>query len=103
MTVASVVPDGAAPDEVRAAWSRVDAGRAAITTGATTHAVVLSGDPAVALKHYARSNEVGVLVLGTRGAGQSTSNLGRVASAFARNSGMVVLYVEDDAARAESA
>lgn len=102
VTVASVVPDDAAPEAVQAAWSRVSASRSAIAGGKEAHVVVLAGDPASALRHYAKNNDVHVLVLGTRGEGRTQSSLGRVANAFARDSGMVVLYVEDDAARSHA-
>ena len=99
VTVASVVPENAGPEVVQAAWSRVVASRAAIGGRGDAHVVVLAGDPASALKQYAEHNEVQVLVLGARGEGGSGQPLGRVASSFARDSGMVVLFVEDDAAR----
>lgn len=99
VTVASVVSDGATPDDIRSAWRRVMQGRDAISKGSSAHVVVLAGDTATALRHYAESNGVQVLVLGLRGEGDSPHDLGRVASSFARNSGLVVLYVEDDAVR----
>lgn len=99
VTVASVVPDGAGPEIVQAAWSRVSASKHAMSGGKDAHVVVLAGDAACALKSYAKNNDVHVLILGTRGEGRTRSSLGRVASAFARDSGMVVLFVEDDAAR----
>lgn len=62
--------------------------------------VVLRGEPAQALRHYADENHFDVIVVGSRGSGFTTALLGSVASELAAGSSVPVLVVDTAAARA---
>lgn len=99
VTLASVVSRQASTEEVRRAHAALDLSRPGIGRLASCESVVLRGEPTEALRDYAMTHDIHLVVMGTRGAGGSVSTLGSVAESFARDSGLVVLFVEDDAAR----